>query len=331
MKNVIYKIALYFAASPVGSLFFKITKNLFKDNKTSKLGKAWWYGYLLNFACHYDLEKLKKNNKNKVAIRKLMPDFDWFKFYNTVFHIDSIAHIIYELAQGNIPYVDDTWHVWQQMFKQPLLDLEEGEKLSDFPSSDVDFTLYTASSISNCKKVRKVWYKLINDFSILNINEKNYIDDEIKTVLSQGKKVLGVVCRGTDYNDAKWKAQPDIPIVIEEVKLWMKKYGFDKVYLATEDKTIFEQFEKALPGQILTNKRSYYDEALKQQGKTWIGAVNFNRENDNYLKGIEYLSSIYILSSCNALLAGHCGASGMALLLNGEKYERFKVYKLKKL
>lgn len=328
MKTFFFKIALYVAASPLGSLFFRITKNIFKNDKTSKAGKAWWYGYLWNFACHYDLEELKKTNKNKVAIKKLMPDFDWFCFYNTVFHIDAIAHIIYELAQGNIPYVDDTWHVWQQMFEQPVFELEEGEQLSDLNPSDVDFTLHTASSIAQCRIVRKVWYKLINDFSRLNKNEKEYIDNEIRDILGQGKKVLGVVCRGTDYKDVKWKAQPDIPIVIAEVKQWMQKYGYDKVYLATEDKTIYEQFEEALPGKILTNKRTYYDEAIKNQGKTWIGEVSFERDNDNYLKGIEYLSSIYILANCDALLAGHCGASGMALLLNGEKYERFKEYKL---
>ena len=107
----------------------------------------------------------------------------------------------------------------------------------------------------------------------------------------------------------------------------VKEY-YDKIYLATEAESIYEQFAAAFPGRLLVNKRSYYDKAMAQQSVKWIGQVQFDRENDSYWKGLEYYSSINILSRCSALLAGYCGASNMALLLNDEHYERFYIYDL---
>ena len=108
----------------------------------------------------------------------------------------------------------------------------------------------------------------------------------------------------------------------------MQKYGYERIYLATEDERIYDQFVAAFPGLILVNKRSYYDKAMAKQNVKAIGLVQFKRENDNYWKGLEYLSSIYIVSKCCALLAGFCGATQLALLLNNDHYERFKVYDL---
>ncbi len=177
-----------------------------------------------------------------------------------------------------------------------------------------------------CKIVRKLWHRLICDFCRLNDNEKQYIENECHDVLSKGTRVLAIVCRGTDYKIANMAKQPEVNDVISEAKIWMTKYNYDKIYLATEEEAIYDQFEKALPGKILVNKRTYYDKAMKEQNVRFIGQVSFDRENDDYLKGLEYLSSIIIVSRCRVPLAGYCGASNMALLYNGEKYERFKIY-----
>ena len=46
----------------------------------------------------------------------------------------------------------------------------------------------------------------------------------------------------------------------------------------------------------------------------FIGDVKFDRENDNYWKGLEYLSSLVILSNCTDLVAGNCGGTEFAVL-----------------
>lgn len=325
-KNRIRIILCYLTSTGVAGLFFKATKKRFINDTSSRWGKAWWYGYLLNYSLHLDIESIRSKCFPKRRVQKLMADFDWFQFYNTVFQLDCIAHILYELSIGYTPIIDDTWGVWDQFFEQPIVPLNENENKEDIVISDVPQTLYTPSSISKCKMVRTIWHRLINEFCRLNEKEKMYIDKECHDVLSKGNRVMAIVCRGTDYKTANMPKQPEVCDVIAEAEKWMKKYNYDKIYLATEVEEIYDQFEKAFPGKILVNKRTYYDKAMKDQNVKWIGQVSFDRENDNYLKGLEYLSSIIIVSRCKALLAGDCGASNMALLYNGEKYERFKIY-----
>ena len=56
--------------------------------------------------------------------------------------------------------------------------------------------------------------------------------------------------------------------------------------------------------------------------------MHFERENDEYLKGLEYLSSLYIVSQCKALIAGNCGGSQMAVFVNGGRHEYEHVFDL---
>ena len=326
VKKRIRIILINLTSSRIAGLFFRLTKKRFTNDKSSRWANAWWYGYLLNFALRFDVNTVRGKNLPKRRVKTLMPDFDWFLFYNTVFQLDCISHIVYELAMGYIPLIDDTWGVWKQFFEQPVESLKENERMEDIGLSDEPSTLYTPTLIPYCKKVRKLWTRLIYDYCRLNENEKQYIENECRDVLGKGNRVLAVVCRGTDYKTANMEKQPEVCDVIALAEKWMSKYNYDKIYLATEEEAIFDQFEKAFPGKILVNKRTYYDKAMKDQNVKWIGQVKFDRENDDYLKGLEYLSSIIIVSRCKALMGGYCGASNMALLYNGEQYERYKIF-----
>lgn len=328
MNRTVVVLGLRFLSTPLGTVYFKLTKGKFIHDKKSKQGDLWWYGYLFNFASRMNLKKILKKNKGYRAVRVLRPEFDYYYYYNTVFHLDCLSHIIYELSQGYIPVIDDHHHVWSQLFEQPVVMAEkEIGDLSQLPESDEHSILHKPTLIPYSKSMRKVWTKLIRTFSRLKPDEQKYVQDEIRSILKDDR-VLGVVCRGTDYIGTGMPRQPEVSDVIAEAKAWMKRYNYEKIYLATEVESIYEQFESAFPGKILVNKRTYYDKAMAEQKVKWIGLVRFDRENDNYWKGLEYLSSIYILANCKALLGGYCGASNMALLFNGEQYERFKVYDL---
>ena len=76
----------------------------------------------------------------------------------------------------------------------------------------------------------------------------------------------------------------------------------------------------------MENKRTYYDRIMKEQSLVSIANVRFDRENDEHYKGLEYLSSLVILSRCQGLVAGNCGGTRMALFLNEGRYENCKVF-----
>ena len=54
----------------------------------------------------------------------------------------------------------------------------------------------------------------------------------------------------------------------------------------------------------------------------------FDREQDAYYKGEEYLTEMYILSRCNCLLSGRVGILAVALPMNNQNYEHVYTFDL---
>lgn len=66
---------------------------------------------------------------------------------------------------------------------------------------------------------------------------------------------------------------------------------------------------------VRSNKRTYYGEAhYSNREINLIGQIHFDRENDNYLKVTGYLSSMIILSKCDAIVVGNGGGTLFAVL-----------------
>ena len=140
-----------------------------------------------------------------------------------------------------------------------------------------------------------------------------------------------MICRGTDYVKLKPQGhpvQPSVEQVIERTKVFLDQYHLNYIYLATEELAIYEKFEKAFPGLVLVNQRQWYDGIFNAQNMSYIYQVQFDRENDIYLKGLEYLSSLQLLSRCNVLLGGNCGGACAALYMNNMKYEHVELFDL---
>ncbi len=175
--------------------------------------------------------------------------------------------------------------------------------------------------------------KLYNRFVCPNRRFKKYFEDEYRRLID-GKRILGILCRGTDYIKTKpagHPVQPPVNEVISLAKSKMEELHCESIYLATEEKTILLQFEQAFPGRIITNKRQYFDSyhaIQNDKAKTLISAVHFDRENDHYYKSLEYFSSLFLLSKCAALIAGSCGGSRAAAYLNAGKYEYIHFFNL---
>ncbi len=139
-------------------------------------------------------------------------------------------------------------------------------------------------------------------------------------------RVLGVLCRGSDYLRLKptgHARQPEPEQCIEKTKELMKVWNCNKVYLSTEDERILQLFRKELENGLF-----YYDKAyIKDPGTGYVTQVRLDRFDDARKQGEEYLIQILILSKCNALLAGACGGTiGAELFSKG--YEREFIWDL---
>lgn len=179
----------------------------------------------------------------------------------------------------------------------------------------------------------KLYAFLYRNLFKLNEKSKNYVEDTYREIrLKADGKILGVCCRGTDFLTLKPKGhpiQPTVEQVIEKVRQFLEKSGYRNIYVTSEEYRIIKIFEEAFPGRILTNEKKYYDELFYENDSiTHISQIAFDREDDRYIRGIEYFSSVYILSRCNAIIGGNCGATRSALYMNDLKYEEKYIFDL---
>jgi hypothetical protein len=260
-------------------------------------------------------------------------------FWLMLFNLNRIA---YALQQGWIPIVD--WqnqpnqylekgclykeNAWEYYFEQPcnynLNSIKHSKNvIQGIGSLSVDNLILDCYIEINdeyfpyLKKIFKQYIRF-NEFTY------NYIDKEYKTVLKGKNKVLGVLCRGTDYVLRKPEGhpiQPEPEKVIKKAKEVMNDKHLDYIYLASEDQEIFELFRKEFGEKLLTNKQERF---TKQElaNVTYLYQIKHEREKDKYLLGLEYLSSMYLLSKCHSFISGRTrGATGVLLMTDGFDYQ----------
>lgn len=150
------------------------------------------------------------------------------------------------------------------------------------------------------------------------------IQEEYRKRIDPDSKTLGVLFRGSDMSALKLKNHPIQPTVDEMIALihqYMSEWGCQRIFLSTEDAVAVDRFKKEF-GDILscTDQKRFGDTK-----ETWLANINFDRQNDRYLKGLEYLITIELLSRCDSLLAGICTGSICAQIMNNGKYRHLKM------
>ncbi len=266
----------------------------------------------------------------------LIQEGNWeYRVINFCFINEMMSDIIWCLENGYKPLIDidakvgnysEKTNLWEKMFKQPFnTNLKKVKAGNDFIICPVK-THVVGPCISDARNTEMsvFWGKIYKEFLVFNDYCQGYIDEEFNNLI-KNKNVLACLGRGTDYLDTKPKGhpvQPSIDELIEKVKEVKSELNIEYIYLATEEKKIADRFKEIFPGKILENKRHYYDVSYDKDKKiNRVSQVSFNRENDDFLKSLEYLSSISLLSKCNSIVAGLCGGSEGAVYLNGGKYE----------
>ena len=254
-----------------------------------------------------------------------------------------LGHIVYAVEQGYIPVVDmknfkNTYlepedigkkNAWELFYKQPTeFSLEEAYESQNVIISNGQpspFRLVDEDS-NMLEEWHEYWHKYIH----FTEETENIINQEYKKIINKEDVVLGVNIRGTDYVSLQQPGLPIQPKVEElmiEARKWMEKYKCNKIFLCCEDQLIVDQFRSEFKNKLVTNERKFY---RKTTGDEPVTDITFERANDRYLRGIEYLTTIGILSKCDYLLGGLSGATLSAQLIRplGKPYKDMYIYKL---
>lgn len=250
--------------------------------------------------------------------------------------ITNLGHIAMALHAGYIPVVDTVrpdnifkeisimtgQNAWELFFQQPF-----GKRLDEVPEDGR--VVYTAGipqlrpdeNIASNEAALDFWRRMARKFMPVSGDILKLADEVAEQLGMKGKRVAGVLCRGTDYVSTRpyqHPAQPEVEEVICKAKEVMEQYDCELCYLATEDESVWQAFRKELGDRLVCSQTIYYegteDRMLCDVNAQWnVNVLEKNRE---------YLTALVLLSRCNCFLSGKTSGMVLALLL-AENFEYF--------
>ena len=272
---------------------------------------------------HFD-EEWKKAAEHRRCLLINKGDYS-YSYCNVAATNNMMTMIVYALYHRYIPVINfnvdkPDYFQWNWYFRQPYEIMNTDitgfeQKVCDVPHCELRVDMQMVHTPGNWK--HQLFRMLYRRFIRFNQETLSYIEDEIKTV-GDPSRMLGVLIRGTDYIKLRPEGHPVQPKpeeIMEQVKSFFQSGKYHAVYVATEEKKLYDMVGSAIGMQnIRENRRQYYD-VFHEKNLEVIGKVHFDRENDNYWKGLEYISSLIILSRCQTLIAGNCGGTLFAVMM----------------
>lgn len=188
---------------------------------------------------------------------------------------------------------------------------------ANYPLQDfsVDFFYDDPANSERFKYFQDIYKKYIK----FNGRTLEYMEKDFNRVIGGKKRVLGCLVRGTDYTLKKPSChyvQPSAEEVIEKVDRFMKEKDCRFIYLATESEEVYDLFKRHFGGSLLVNSQKRFNEN-DLKGVIYLAQVKERRKNDRYLTGLEYFSSLNILSKCDCLIGGRNGGTMAAYMMGG--------------
>jgi len=237
--------------------------------------------------------------------------------------------VCYALSRGYIPVVDMMSYHNQYLKEDEVGVVNAWEKFFEQPAG---FSLSDVSRSKNVRITSIIPFDTRNDKGFFFLKENPILakktQEYIKVIDKQNKRILAVLVRGTDYvqrHPYGHAIQPNIETVIQKVKEKMIEWGtFDKIYLCTEVEEVIVYFQREF-GEMVC----FYPQRRIQENYTeYLSEYKFDRENDEYYRGEDYWCALKVLAQCDALIAGKCGGTAVALKLNENKYEYTYIFEL---
>lgn len=251
------------------------------------------------------------------------------------------GHIKYALQNGWLPVIDmknypnaylrpeqvGKINSWEYYFLQPIgISLDEayaGDSVimssgSEPPTGIPNITLDFYNDVNN----QLTEWRMLVKLGLLRVQpsimeQANYM---FNSLFNKEDRVLGLLLRGTDYVKMKPVGHPIPPsneLALQTVSDLMTKWNCNKIFIATEDFNILKFFVERLGDKCSYMNRPYFNDS-DYDGKNYINFYHFNRPEDCYLLGMEYLFQMLMLSKCKCFVTARCsGSLGVMMMSNG--------------
>lgn len=211
----------------------------------------------------------------------------------------------------------------EELAKFFVLDLQD-----DGANDDNTLVVPSFMALSKTKFLKGIPHAI--DESVLTAEFKAEMDEYYDSLFGE-EKVLGVMIRGTDYvtsgmtGDRMMASASQMAPLIHE---WIDKYGFEKVFLATEDEDALEYMRQefgslvvALSQERLKLSDLRQNEILSDYEKEHADGIYEEKLEDTT---INYFYALYILSRCDSFIcSGRCNGSDIVRSFNDERFSHF--------
>lgn len=255
----------------------------------------------------------------------------------------ALMHIAYATEKRYIPVVDyknyrtqytsdeefGKINVWEKFFEQPagysVQDIQHSKNIIIQRKMHTPDEKHLMGNFYNDPVKINYFRELYTKYIQYSDYTKSYLQKS--EFILKGSRVLGVLCRGTDYVILRPKNHPIPPtssLVIEKSKVVMEEYNCDKIFLATEDEDIYEDFKRAFGDKLIVNqqKRVSKSQFMKGEDLATVKRKISQSSEELYTSGLEYLEAIYLLSKCDCFVGVRCGgAKGALILTSGFEYQ----------
>ncbi|MBR4173925.1 MAG: hypothetical protein IKR56_01130 [Lachnospiraceae bacterium] len=171
------------------------------------------------------------------------------------------------------------------------------------------------------------------DASVIGASFKAEMDEYFDAVFG-GKKVLGVLIRGSDYISTGLSGTRKMATVEQMapgIRKWMADYGYEKIFLATEDGDILKQMKDEFGRTMVALSQHRLTRADLKDGQI-IADYEKKNAGDDYAEKLEdttvnYFYALYLLSRCDAFMcSGQCNGWDTVISLNENRFERSYKY-----
>lgn len=261
------------------------------------------------------------------------------------------SHIITNLGQtvacinnGYLPVIDTTYadnmftglshersvNAWELYFGQPfstsLRDIAPDKEVTVLDGIPAFMPNYSMDCLMN-PDLMTFWKSIVRKYMPFSLELNQSVVHHMDCLpFNDGSKILGVLCRGTDYTNVRphnHPVQPPPDAVLAKTHAYMDKYQCDYCYLATEDQEILQFFQKDLKNRLLTTQEIYYSSDVKDT----INQINLAGSIDLHHKNIEYLTALTLLSKCQYFIGGRTSGTVVSLLFS-DSFEKTCIWDL---
>lgn len=180
---------------------------------------------------------------------------------------------------------------------------------------------------SNIGPLMKKYLKLNREIDAYCENVRDGLD------IPNGAKILGVVGRGTDFNNPGVAALHTLPLdpkgIVDKARTIYESGGYDYIFLATEDQEVFDTFMKSDLASVTKHieQKRYSIDANKELLHNKYLEENESGKRDGYEEAKVYISILEMLRRCNGIVAStDCGAVDYAMAMTDNELEDLYIH-----